>query len=276
MNTKLLSILILLGSAGANELCAQEKAPRDQRPDREALRQQVLERFDLDGDGQLNQQEREAMHAARSKRSQEQGAQRQGRSQGQDRAQGRRRGAQGQESQRGQGGQRRQRAEQGHRPTREQVLQRFDADGDGQLNKAERQTMHQAMQQQRAERGQQGQRGQQRRGQGQQGLERGQQRRGQSQQGLERGQQRRGQGQQGQQGDREQRRAQLMKTFDANQDGQLDEFERQALREAMAKRRAAHGQADGEGFNPEAMQGRARQGRGNAGAPQSDLRRRPR
>lgn len=262
MNTKLLSILILLGSAGANELCAQEKAPRDQRPDREAMRQQVLERFDLDGDGQLNQQEREAMHAARSKRSQEQGAQRQGRSQGQDRAQGRRRGAQGQEGQRGQGGQRRQRAEQGHRPTREQVLQRFDADGDGQLNKAERQTMHQAMQQQRAERGQQGQRGQQRRGQGQQGLERGQQRRGQSQQ--------------GQQGDREQRRAQLMKTFDANQDGQLDEFERQALREAMAKRRAAHGQADGEGLNPEAKQGRARQGRGNAGAPQSDLRRRPR
>ncbi len=62
----------------------------------------VIERFDLDGDGQLNQQERAAAHAAREERRQNG-----------DRP--------------GPGGRR-----------RGNLLERFDADGDGQLNEAER------------------------------------------------------------------------------------------------------------------------------------------
>ncbi|MGB0951885.1 MAG: hypothetical protein ACPG31_01550 [Planctomycetota bacterium] len=242
MNIKLLSFLFLLGTAGATDLSAQEKGPRgkrfqqgtqqqgqtgQQRPDREARRQQMLERFDLDGDGKLNEQERQALRAAAAQRHQEQGAQ----------GQARRRGAEGREGARGQ---RRQGDGQAQRPSREQVLKQFDTDGDSKLNEAERQALHQAVQQRRGAQGQRKQQGQFR--------------------------------QQGPQGDREQRRAQLMKTFDANQDGQLDEFERQALRETMKKRRAAQGQ--GQGLNPEARQGRVRQGRESGDAPQSD--RRPR
>ena len=74
---------------------------------------------------------------------------------------------------------------------------------------------------------------------------------------------------------RGERRARLMERFDANQDGQLDEAERQALREAVAKMRAAReakrGQS-GDGINPEAKRERVRQGRGSADGAPSDLR----
>ena len=247
MNIKLLSILLLLGSAGANELGAQEKGPRgqrfqqgaaqkqgqqgQQRPDREAKRQQILERFDLDGDGKLNQQEREALRAARGKHSQN--------------------------------------GERAQRPTREQMIQRFDTDGDGKLNETERQAMRQVAQQRRGSRGRAGEQGQ-RAPRGRRGQQQGEL----GEKNLQRGE--RLQKRIGQQGDREQRRAQMMQAFDANQDGQLDEFERQALREAIKKRRAAHRQSQGQGLNPEAKQGRARQGRGSADAPQSGLRPRQR
>lgn len=248
MKRPLLSLtLLFLAGAGSTDLSAQEQRQKQQRPDREAMRQQILERFDLDGDGQLSETEREAMRAARAKRIQEQGGEARGRrpgAQGQDGARGRRGAQQGEGAQKRP---RRERGEQGQRPSREQMVKRFDTDGDGQLNEAERQAMRKAIQQRRAEHG--GKRGK-RQGAGKEG-------RGP---GVGRGA--------GNQGDREQRRAQLMKHFDANQDGQLDEFERQALREAMNKRRAQQG----SGINPEAKQERVRQGRGNAGAPQSGLR----
>jgi hypothetical protein len=71
------------------------------RPDREA----ILERFDTDGDGTLNEAERQAMHEAMPNRRQRPGG------------------------------------PQGQRPGREEILKRFDTDGDGELSESERREM---------------------------------------------------------------------------------------------------------------------------------------
>ena len=72
-----------------------------QRPDRE----EILERFDADGDGTLNEAERQAMHDAMPNRRYRAGG------------------------------------PPGHRPSREEIMERFDTDGDGELSESERHVM---------------------------------------------------------------------------------------------------------------------------------------
>jgi Ca2+-binding EF-hand superfamily protein len=116
-----------------------------QRPSRE----QLLEKFDTDGDGQLNEEERAAMREAAEKH---------------------------------RGG------KDGERPSREEILEKFDADGDGQLSEEERAAAREAMG------GRKGRRGH---------------------------------------GNREE----MMKKYDTDGDGELNEEERAAMREEFEKRK---------------------------------------
>jgi len=79
--------------------------------------EEMIKRFDFDGDGTLNGAERQAMHASMRKRNEELG----------------RPGL------------------PGHRPGREELMKRFDADGDGVLSEAEREAMHAERQRMREE-----------------------------------------------------------------------------------------------------------------------------
>ena len=102
-----------------------ERPPRGgERPDREALRKQILERFDKNKDGELDEEEREAARDAfrRGERPRDQ-----------PRAEGRPSSppSRGSRSRGGRGG-------RGSRGQRIQLLPQFDKDGDGILNKAER------------------------------------------------------------------------------------------------------------------------------------------
>lgn len=130
-----LSLLLLLGSAASADLYGQEKAPhpRTQGPaqgqERADHRQRILDRFDLNRDGRLDHQEREAMRAARGSRHLQDGERRQ------DRRRGKRSG-------RGQ--------------ARERILQKFDTDNDGRLTGAEREAFREAMKARRGGEGRQG------------------------------------------------------------------------------------------------------------------------
>ena len=102
-----------------------ERPPRGgERPDREALRKQILERFDKNKDGELDDEEREAARDA-FRRGERPG----------DQPRGERRPSsppnRGSRSRGGRGG-------RGSRGQRIQLLPQFDKDGDGILNKAER------------------------------------------------------------------------------------------------------------------------------------------
>jgi Ca2+-binding EF-hand superfamily protein len=192
---------------------------RQPRLDRRA----ILERFDEDGDGQLDEQERRQARRAMQRR------------------QAQRRPGQGQAP--GARGQR------GQRPTREELFRRFDTDGDGQLDEQERQRLRQEVQRHRARRGGQGRMGD--RGQTGQRPSReeilqrfdangnGQldpEERRQVRQAM----QRRRQGGPGQPGARQRARPgreEILKRFDANGNGQLDPEEREAARQAMQERR---------------------------------------
>lgn len=106
------------------------------RPDRAELRKMLLEKFDSDGDGQLNQQERAAARKAREER---RAAGQQGPGQGKRR----RPGAAG-----GNNGQAGNRAD-----FRKRLLDRFDTDGDGKLNETERKAARSEMRSKRGMRG---------------------------------------------------------------------------------------------------------------------------
>ncbi len=107
-------------------------------------REEIMKRFDTDGDGVLSDTEREAMRAAMPPR---------------------------------RGGPR------GERPSREEMTKRFDTDGDGVLNEEERAAMQASIDARRAE--------------------------------------------------RQQRRQEMLKRFDADGDGQLSDAERQTMRETL-------------------------------------------
>ena len=118
-----LGFAIALGQAAFAQ--PAERPPRGgERPDREALRKQILERFDKNKDGELDEEEREAARDA-FRRGERPGDQ--------PRAEGRPSSppSRGSRSRGGRGG-------RGSRGQRIQLLPHFDKDGDGILNKAER------------------------------------------------------------------------------------------------------------------------------------------
>ena len=108
---------LVMALMGAASLAAAEQGKQckncghkgggEGRPSRE----QVMQRFDVDGDGQLRETERAALCAEMGKRK---------------------------------GGH-----PNGERPSREEMMKRFDADGDGQLNEAERVALHKAVREHR-------------------------------------------------------------------------------------------------------------------------------
>ncbi|MDA0667357.1 MAG: hypothetical protein O3A95_02575 [Planctomycetota bacterium] len=216
MKTKLLSILFILGASGSSELLAQEtERPFERpRPSREQMRERLVQHFDKNGDGMLNEQERQAARVAMQARRQEMQNRRRGQPEGEQ-------------------VQRRRGQPEGEQPEGEQAQRR----------------------------GRAGQQGQGFRGQEQ----------GPPPQSL--GRQRGNQGQARQRPSQEERRAGILQQFDANGDGQLDEFERATLKEAMEKRRAQSGQ---ERPTREARRGRGPQERESANAPRSDRRQCPR
>jgi Ca2+-binding EF-hand superfamily protein len=115
---------------------------KDQRPDREA----ILERFDADGDGTLNDAERQALRDAMADRRHRPGeppGHRPGREEIMERFDTDGDGVLC-ESEREALRAERERIRQKH-------LERFDADGDGKLSKAERKTMHETLRNERPE-----------------------------------------------------------------------------------------------------------------------------
>lgn len=169
---------------------------------------------------------------------------------------------------RGQRGEGRQRGgEERQRPSKEEILKRFDTNGDGKLDETEKARLREAVEARRSELGKRKKEGKVKGGRGEarrqgegQGAERRAQReaRGGAKRELRRSERgdtvkrerpqgegnRRGQGaRMGERQElREQRRQQLLQRFDVNGDGQLDQQERQALKTAMEQRRAAQGE----------------------------------
>ncbi len=129
--------LMIGGPAAAEETAGDAEGAK---PGRAQMRERILQRFDADGDGQLSEDERAEARAARE-RMQRDGRGGKGRGKGQGRARGPERGDRGFEGRgpegrgpqgRGPGG---QRGQQGRRPpSPEQLFQRFDADGSGELS----------------------------------------------------------------------------------------------------------------------------------------------
>jgi hypothetical protein len=148
MNPIVLSVLLI--AAGSVAAYAKPGADKDGHKNRQGppsdgeprpSREEVMNRFDADGDGTLNEAEREAMREAMPKH-----------------------GHHGKPG----------------RPSREEILERYDADGDGELNEEERA----ALREDREAR-------------------------------------------------REERRQQMLERFDADGDGELSEEERETLRETL-------------------------------------------
>jgi Ca2+-binding EF-hand superfamily protein len=111
-------------------------------------REEILKKYDKDGDGELSEEELKQLREDRLK----------------------------------EGGR-----QQGRRPSREEMLERFDKDGDGELSEEERQAMREAMG--------------------------------------------------GRRGPSPEQRKEMMEKFDTDGDGELSEEERAAMRKAMEKRR---------------------------------------
>ncbi len=205
----IITILLTIGSAFAQDTDTTNPAGKGKKW--EQNRQAFLDQFDTDGDGTISETEREAARTYMAENG--------------------RPGGRGQ----GQQGRRGPTAEQ-----RQQIMERFDTDGDGQLNETERAAAREAMQG-RGGQGRGGPSAEQRTrileqydtdGDGQLNeTERAAAR--EAMQGQGRG----GQGQQGRRGPTAEQRQQIMERFDTDGDGQLNETERAAARAEMQKRR---------------------------------------
>ncbi len=207
-------VMALFGAAYAAEAQTTDSA----RPSKE----EILAKYDADGDGVLSDTERETMRSEMSAL----------------------------RGQRGQGGQSGQR----QRPNREEIIAKYDADGDGVLSDAEKETMRSEMGQrgERGERGQRGQRGQNSTaamvakydadGNGELSAAELQQllseQENQSDMNQERGRRGgQGQGEENQAQGRKQRmsREEMIAKYDADGDGKLSDTERAAMRADMKK-----------------------------------------
>jgi len=199
-----------------------------QRPERKKARARMLERFDKDGDGRLDKEERAAARGAAKKMREKR--------RGGDARRGDRR--------------RRGGGDRPRRQNREQLKKRFDANDNGKLEPAERRRMAAAIRKFRQERrlGPPGPKGPRRgpdrarRGpRGEKGVTDRPERRGANRRGRARGPEAEGRRadrprtdrprseRPGARAGKNNRRAQMMKWFDRNKDGRLDKEERQAL-----------------------------------------------
>ena len=96
-------VAALCGSAAMAEEGGKTNAPPRMKQPKPGS-EQMLKRFDVDGDGTLSEAERQAMHEAMPRR--------------------------------------RSRPGGPQRPSHEEVMKRFDTDGDGKLSETEREAMH--------------------------------------------------------------------------------------------------------------------------------------
>lgn len=156
MQAKVWRVMGLTTALGATLAMAEAESGTNAVPHRgerqRPSREEILNRYDTDGDGALSETERQAMHEDRD---------------------GRRGGP------------------PPDMPPREELISQFDTDGDGKLNEAERSAMRASMEKQHEER----------------------------------------------RAEREARRQERMERFDADGDGTLNEDERQAMREAHRSER---------------------------------------
>ncbi|MEL6907968.1 MAG: hypothetical protein AAFP22_21350 [Planctomycetota bacterium] len=134
-----ITILLLSLFLGATVGSAQSARPAT--PEKSEARAKVLERFDTNGDGQLDDAEKAAAKAARrgaeGQRTRRGKAVRGGERTGKGQRSGKRRGRRGRA--RGQG--------------RQRALERFDTNGDGTLDETEREALRRAVQERRGEGG---------------------------------------------------------------------------------------------------------------------------
>lgn len=100
-------VAVMCGSAAIAQEAGKTNAPPEMKGSKPGP-EEIIKRFDADGDGKLNEAELQNMHYARRNRT---------------------------------GGR------EHHRPSREEIMKQFDTDGDGVLSEAEREAMH--MEQQR-------------------------------------------------------------------------------------------------------------------------------
>lgn len=162
MKAAVIRISIITVVFGAGSLVyAGEGCPsctRGEKGDHRPRREEVLKRFDKDGDGELNKWERKEMEKAMERRREHQGD----------------RGPEGR---------------RGEHPTREEMKKRFDKDGDSKLNKEERRALKKTVQKRHEKHGER---------------------------------------------DKD-RHQQMVERFDKNGDGKLDEKERDAAHKAIKK-----------------------------------------
>ena len=213
-------LIVVLGSA------YWTLADDNERPGRRgADRQELLKRFDKNGDGRLDEEERIAARRQRAKKGKGRFAEvlkrfdkdGDGKLNDEERAQARRAREQGNSQRAGAG---RRRPEQ-PRLNAQNLLRRFDKDGDKKLNREELSALLQSLRRQRTDASRQGAgRGGQKKGRGDQPRGRGDRNRGESRRRPARV-------------DREK----LIDRFDKDGDGRLNEEERAAAREALRQRR---------------------------------------
>ena len=105
-------VVAILGAVSLAEAKLEEggKGKGGEQGSKRPTREQILEKYDTDGNGELSEEEREVIKADR------------------ENMQGKR------------GGQ------NGPRPSREEMIKKFDADGNGELSEEERQAAREAMQ----------------------------------------------------------------------------------------------------------------------------------
>ncbi len=181
------------------------------RPSREDMQKKMLEKFDADKDGQLSDAEKEAIKAGMK---------------GERPNFGGKRGEKGERPNFGG-----KRGEKGERPSREdmqkKMLEKFDADKDGQLSDAEKEAIKAGMKGERPNfGGKRGEKGERPNFDGKR---------------PEFG------GEKGERPSREDMQKKMLEKFDADKDGQISDAEKEAMKAARPQRERGQGKGKGRG-----------------------------